>query len=66
MRLREFMDVDKHMLALKDEIDAITVMVRQINRRNAGAEYERAYRRMLAAQAELQLLAKPARHSPAS
>lgn len=66
MRLLEFMDVDAHMLALKDEIDAIKQVVRSINRRNAGVEYERAHKRLMAAQVELQLLAKPVTNSPAS
>lgn len=59
MRLEEFIDVDRHMLALKDEIDAITVMVRQLNRRRAGVEYERAHKRLMAAQVELELLSRP-------
>lgn len=63
MRLREFMDVDAHMLALKDEIDAITVIVRQLNRRNAGAEFERAQKRLMTAQAKVALLAKPVTHT---
>lgn len=66
MRLREFMDVDQHMLALKDEIDAIRATVRQLNRRKAGAEYMRARKRLMAAQVELQLLAKPMTSSLAS
>lgn len=66
MRLREFMDVDAHMLALKDEIDAIKLVVRNINRHNADVEYERAHKRLMAAQVELQLLAKPVNNSRAS
>lgn len=60
------MDVDQHMLALKDEIDAIKQVVRSINRRNAGVEYDRAHKRLIAAQVELQLLAKPVTNSPVS
>ena len=64
--MREFMDVDAHMLALRDEIDAIKRVVRNINRRNAGVDYERAHKRLMAAQVELQLLAKPVTRTPVS
>lgn len=63
MRLREFVDVDAHMRALKDEIDAITVMVRNINRRNASVAYEQAQKRLRTAQAKVALLAKPVTHT---
>ena len=66
MRLREFMDVDGHMLALKDEIDAIARMVRHLNRQQAGREFNRAQKRLAAAQVKLELLAKPVRSTPAS
>lgn len=59
MRLIEVIDVDEAMRKLVDEIDAIRVMVRDINRRNAGKDYERAYRRFAAAEVELQQLARP-------
>jgi hypothetical protein len=66
MRLREFLDVDRHMLALKDEINALTVLVRQLNRKHAQGDYERAQKRLAAAQVELELLSRPVKLTPAS
>ena len=51
---------------VKDEIDAIKVAVRQINRRDAAVEFERAQKRLMTAQAKVELLAKPVTHSLAS
>jgi len=61
MRLREFMDVDRHMLALKDEIDAITVVVRQMRERRASGDVDAAEARLTAARKQLQQLSRPPR-----
>jgi len=60
MRLVEVIYVDEAMQKLVDEIDAIRMMVRDINRRNASKDYASAYRRLMAAQVELQQFARSA------
>lgn len=50
-------DTKQRMFNLRTEIEEITVMVRELRRRQAAAGYDRAAARLAAAQAQVQQLA---------
>jgi hypothetical protein len=50
-------DIEQQLFDLRTEIEEITVMVRELRRRQAAAGYARASARLAAAQAQVQQLA---------
>ena len=58
MRIDEVVyDIERHLFAMRTEIEEITVIVRELRRRDAAAGYDRAAARLAAAQAQVQQLA---------
>lgn len=60
MRASDF-DTHQRMYDLKSEIEAITVVVRQMRERQASGDVAAAEERLAAAQAQLQQLTRPPR-----
>ncbi len=54
-------DIPQQLFAMRTEVEEITVMVRELRRRHAAADYEQAAARLAAAQARVQHLSKPPR-----
>jgi hypothetical protein len=50
-------DIEQQLFDLRTEIEEITVIVRELRRRDAAAGYDRAAARLAAAQAQVQQLA---------